>query len=58
MKLEKELYRVDEVADLLGLQERTIRRYIAEGKLEAVKVVGNVRITREELEKQTEIMDS
>lgn len=52
MKLEKDLYSVNEVAELLGLQPRSIRRYISEGKLKAIKVVGNVRITKKELERQ------
>ena len=46
-----EMFTVSEVAEMLGLADRTIRRYIAEGKLQSIKVMGNVRITREELER-------
>lgn len=56
MKYEKDLYTVKEVTELLGLSERTVRRYIADGKLKAIKVLGNIRITKEELEKQTKGM--
>lgn len=54
---EMEMYTVLEVADILNLSERTIRRYISEGKLQSIKVMGNVRITREELERVIKPVD-
>ena len=45
------LYTVDEVKDILKVSESTIRRYLSQGKLKYVKVFGNTRITKEELEK-------
>ncbi|MDD5775513.1 MAG: helix-turn-helix domain-containing protein [Candidatus Omnitrophica bacterium] len=48
---EKELLRVDEVADFFSVTERTIRGWIESGRLEAEKIVGTVRIKRESVEK-------
>ena len=48
---EIKMYTVAEIAEILSLAERTIRRYIAEGKLNSIKVMGNVRITQEELDR-------
>lgn len=45
------LYTVDEVKDILQVSESTVRRYLSQGKLKYVKVFGNTRITKEELEK-------
>lgn len=45
------LYTVDEVKDILQVSESTVRRYLSQGKLNYVKVFGNTRITKEELEK-------
>lgn len=39
-----------EAAELLGLHVRTVRRYIREGRLEAVQVGNRYRIARESLE--------
>lgn len=44
-----DLLTVKQVAILLKVHALTIRRYINEGKLKAVKVAGNVRISREEV---------
>ncbi len=41
----REYYTVDEVAKLLKLHQKTIQRYIREGKLQAKKVGKNWRIT-------------
>lgn len=44
------LYRMSEVADLLGLGQSKVYRLVREGKLRAVKVDGAIRIPRESLE--------
>jgi excisionase family DNA binding protein len=44
---DKELLRVDEVATYFSVTDRTIRLWIEHGRLEAIKKVGTVRITRE-----------
>ncbi|WP_158606896.1 helix-turn-helix domain-containing protein [Paenibacillus ginsengarvi] len=45
------MYTVEQIAGLLELHPRTIRRFIREGKLEAVKVGGEWRIREEDVEK-------
>ena len=47
---ERLAYRVDEVADMLGLAERTIRMYVAAGDLPAIKLRRRLLIRREDLE--------
>ena len=42
---------VKEAAEIFGVKPLTIRRWIADGKLKAVKIVGSVRITEEEIER-------
>jgi len=44
---QKELLRVDEAASYFSVTERTIRLWAEHGHLEAVKIVGSIRITRE-----------
>ncbi len=44
---DKELLRVEEVADFFSVTDRTIRLWIEHGHLAAEKIVGTVRITRE-----------
>ncbi len=44
------LFTPEEVADQLGLHVRTVRRYIRDGQLAAVKVGKRYRVTREALE--------
>ena len=46
-----EMYTVKEVAELLKISEGTMRNYLSSGKIKYVKFLGNVRITKEELEK-------
>lgn len=46
----KELFNVEEVANILNVHTRTVRRYIKEGKMEAKKVGGQWRVTKENLE--------
>jgi len=43
---EKDLFRVDEVADYFSVTERTIRLWIEHGHLKYKKIVGTIRITR------------
>jgi len=45
-----ELLTVKQVAELLQLHEMTIRRYIKNGKLEAVRIGRNVRVPRRAVE--------
>ncbi len=45
---------VKQVAMLLKIHHLTVRRYIAEGKLKAVKLGGNVRITQKDLQSFSE----
>jgi excisionase family DNA binding protein len=44
------LYSPHEAAELLGLHVRTVRRYIRDGRLDAVRVGNRYRIARESLE--------
>ena len=44
------LYAPQEVADLLGLHVRTVRRYVREGRLDAVRLGNRYRIPHEALE--------
>lgn len=41
----EKLYTTKEVAEMLKLNERTIKRYIKEGTLKAVRIGSAVRIT-------------
>ncbi len=43
------MYSVEEVADLLGLHVRTVRGYIRDGRLKAVRIGKQYRITRADL---------
>lgn len=50
--VEMETYTVKEVADILKLNQETIRRYLRSGKLQGINHNGgNWRITHESLEK-------
>ncbi|MEU3057938.1 helix-turn-helix domain-containing protein [Streptomyces griseus] len=46
---ERELYSVGEVAELLGLHVRTVRNYVREGRLKAVRIGKQYRISKEDL---------
>jgi excisionase family DNA binding protein len=48
-----ELYSVDQVAARLGLHVRTVRNYVRDGRLKAVRIGKQYRITREDLEALT-----
>ncbi len=46
-----ELYDVDELAELLHIQERTVRKLLAEGKLKGRKLARKWYVTEEELQR-------
>lgn len=48
-----ELYSVDQVAERLGLHVRTVRSYVRDGRLKAVRIGKQYRIARESLEALT-----
>lgn len=49
----QELYSVEQVADRLGLHVKTVRSYVREGRLKAVRIGKQYRIAREDLEAMT-----
>lgn len=49
----QDLYSVEQVADLLGLHVKTVRHYVRDGKLKAVRIGKQYRITRADLEALT-----
>ncbi|HXC56971.1 MAG TPA: helix-turn-helix domain-containing protein [Rhizomicrobium sp.] len=51
--MSQELYSVDQVASLLGLHVKTVRHYVRDGKLKAVRIGKQYRIMREDLEALT-----
>lgn len=50
---DRRFYSVDEVAQRLGLQVRTVRGYVRSGRLKAVRIGKQYRVTREALEELT-----
>jgi excisionase family DNA binding protein len=50
----QELYSVEQVATQLGLHVRTVRNYVRDGRLKAVRIGKQYRISREHLEALTE----
>jgi excisionase family DNA binding protein len=48
--MEEKLYSPDQVADLLGLHVRTVRGYVRDGSLKAVRIGKQYRIAHEDLE--------
>lgn len=50
MKLKKDIYTLKEIEEILGVSQRTLYRYIKDGKLTAVKPGGQWRVERPELE--------
>lgn len=48
--MSEQLYSVDQVADLLGLHVKTVRNYVRDGRLKAVRIGKQYRISREDLE--------
>lgn len=45
------MYKVKEVADILNLNERTVRNWINEGKIHAVKFGSEWRVSYEEVKR-------
>ncbi len=45
-----ELYSVEQVAEKLGLHVRTVRNYVRDGRLKAVRIGKQYRIAREDLD--------
>lgn len=48
--MSRQPYTVEQVADLLGLHVKTVRNYVRDGRLKAVRIGKQYRITREDLE--------
>src|SRR5713226_7845553 len=51
--MNQDLYSVDQVAARLGLHVRTVRNYVRDGRLKAVRIGKQYRIAREDLEALT-----
>jgi excisionase family DNA binding protein len=49
----RELYSVEQVASQLGLHVRTVRNYVRDGRLKAIRIGKQYRIAREHLEALT-----
>jgi len=52
---QKEMYKIKEVARILDISERTVYRLMELQKIRAVKVGGQWRIPRAEIEKYTRL---
>lgn len=48
--MSQELYSVEQVAERLGLHVRTVRNYVRDGRLKAVRIGKQYRISRADLE--------
>ncbi|GAA3351174.1 helix-turn-helix domain-containing protein [Amorphoplanes nipponensis] len=48
--MSNDMYSVEQVAELLGLHVRTVRAYVRQGRLKAVKIGKQYRIARGDLE--------
>jgi excisionase family DNA binding protein len=53
MMNEARLYSLEQVAERLGLQVRTVRNYVRSGRLKAIRIGKQYRVTRESLEDLT-----
>ena len=51
--MSQELYSAEQIADLLNLHVRTVRNYVREGRLKAVRIGKQYRIAREDFEAMT-----
>jgi excisionase family DNA binding protein len=49
----EQLYSVEQVAELLGLHVKTVRNYVRDGRLKAVRIGKQYRITQADLEALT-----
>jgi excisionase family DNA binding protein len=47
--MNEDLYSVDQVAEILGLHVKTVRQYVREGRLKAVRIGKQYRIAGEDL---------
>jgi excisionase family DNA binding protein len=54
---QKEMYKIKEVAKILDISERTVYRLMELKKIKAVRVGGQWRIPRVEIEKYTKAME-
>lgn len=50
MEVNKKVYTVVEVADILGVKAKTIRGYIKDGDLKAMRIGSSYRITQAHLD--------
>ena len=48
------LYKYKEVAEILGLAEQTIRKWVHQGKIPVVKLGSSARVTQETVNKLAE----
>ncbi|MFC8825075.1 helix-turn-helix domain-containing protein [Streptomyces sp. NPDC057137] len=55
---ERELYSVGEVAERLGLHVRTVRNYVRDGRLKAVRIGKQYRISRADFEALTSLPET
>ncbi|MFC8074621.1 helix-turn-helix domain-containing protein [Streptomyces sp. NPDC057307] len=55
---ERELYSVGEVAERLGLHVRTVRNYVRDGRLKAVRIGKQYRISRADFEALTSLPEA
>ncbi len=53
MSQEERMYSLEEVAERLGLQVRTVRSFVRSGRLKAVRIGKQYRVAREDLESIT-----
>ena len=49
--MEKEMYKIREVAELLSLHPKTVEKLARDKKIKSVKIGRDFRITREEIER-------
>ena len=54
---EKEMYKIKEVARILDISERTVYKFMNEGKIRAIRVGGQWRIPKSEVEKYTKALE-
>lgn len=47
----EKMYRIKEVAKILGFTERAVRQWVVDGKIKAVKIMSEWRIPEEEIER-------